>query len=153
MKCKYCNQNMIKPSDLSLEEILTFLKTNPLKSLDKLTTNDGVLVYYREISLLNKNEFLGNKIQFRKVEKVENQMIKLSGLKLLFSLNNPTVIYNERLLYTLIPMKNEYLSVLKNGLEKLGNNYSGTKLNNILKKSFMLEELKEIYDKQKNLQN
>lgn len=87
------------------------------------------------------------------MEKIENQMIKLSGLKLLFSLNNPTVIYNERLLYTLIPMKNEYLSVLKNGLEKLGNNYSGTKLNNILKKSFMLEELKEIYDKQKNLQN
>ncbi len=39
-----------------------------------------------------------------------------------------------------------YLKVLKGGLIKLDSNYSGSKLNNILKKSFMLEELRRKYD-------
>lgn len=43
-------------------------------------------------------------------------------------------------------MEEEYLKVLKVRLKKLGSNYSGTKLNNILKKSFMLEEFKKQYD-------
>ncbi|MGL6114443.1 MAG: hypothetical protein ACRC1R_05330 [Cetobacterium sp.] len=90
--------------------------------------------------------FYGNKIQFRKVEKVEKAMLKLYGFKNLFSLDNPTIIYGERLLYTLVPMNEKYLKVLKDGLMKLGSNYSGTKLNNILKKSFMLEEFRRKYD-------
>lgn len=43
-------------------------------------------------------------------------------------------------------MNEGYLKVLKDGLKKLDSNYSGTKLNNILKKSFMLEEFKKQYD-------
>lgn len=38
------------------------------------------------------------------------------------------------------------LRILKDGLIKLNSNYSGTKLNNILKKSFMLEEFRHKYD-------
>lgn len=146
MKCKCCDGKMIKVSDLTLEEIENFLNNNPLKSLDKLENGEGVLVYYREKNFFDENEFYGNKIQFRKVEKVENNKLKLFGFKNLFSLDNPTVIYRERLLYTLVPMNERYLKVLKDGLIKLDNNYSGTKLNNILKKSFMLEEFKKQYD-------
>ena len=137
---------MIKVSDLTLEEIENFLNNNPLKSLNRLKSGDGVFVYYRQVNPIDKNQFYGNKIQFRKVEKVENNKLKLSGFKNLFSLDNPTVIYKESLLYTLVPMEKKYLKVLKDGLEKLGSNYSGTKLNNILKKSFMLEELRRKYD-------
>lgn len=43
-------------------------------------------------------------------------------------------------------MNERYLKVLKDGLIKLDSNYSGTKLNNILKKSFMLEEFRRKYD-------
>lgn len=146
MKCNYCSGKMIKASDLTLEEIENFLNNDSLKSLDKLENSDGVLVYYRELNPIDKNEFYGNKIQFRKVEKVENNELKLFGFKNLFSLDNPTVVYEERLLYTLVPMKQKYLKVLKDGLNKLGSNYSGTKLNNILKKSFLLEEFKSKYD-------
>ena len=146
MKCSCCSGKMIKVSDLTLEEIENFLNNNPLKSLEKLENGDGVLVYYREINPIDKNEFYGNKIQFRKVEKVENNELKLFGFKNLFSLDNPTVIYKESLFYTLVPMKQKYLKVLKDGLKKLDSNYSGTKLNNILKKSFMLEEFKKQYD-------
>lgn len=146
MKCNCCSGKMIKVSDLTLEEIENFLNNDPLKSLDKLENGDGVLVYYREINPFDKNEFYGNKIQFRKVEKVENNELKLFGFKNLFSLDNPTVLYGDRLLYTLVPMKQKYLKVLKDGLNKLGSNYSGTKLNNILKKSFMLEEFRKQYD-------
>ncbi|WP_047396536.1 hypothetical protein VSU16_16315 (plasmid) [Cetobacterium somerae] len=146
MKCNRCSGKMIKVSDLTLEEIENFLNNNPLKSLDKLENGDGVLVYYREINPIDKNEFYGNKIQFRKVEKVENNELKLFGFKNLFFLDNPTVVYEERLLYTLVPMKQKYLKVLKNGLNQLGSNYSGTKLNNILKKSFLLEEFRKQYD-------
>lgn len=146
MKCNCCDGKMIKVSDLTLEEIENFLNNNPLKSLDKLESGDGALVYYRQVNPIDKNEFYGNKIQFRKVEKVESNSLKLFGFKNLFSLDNPTVIYRERLLYTLVPMNEEYLKVLKDGLKKLDSNYSGTKLNNILKKSFMLEELRRKYD-------
>lgn len=146
MKCKSCDGKMVKISDLTFEEIESFLNNNPLKSLDKLENGDGVLVYYRQVSPIDENEFYGNKIQFRKVEKVENNKLKLFGFKNLFSLDNSTVIYEEHLLYTLVPMNERYLKVLKDGLEKLGSNYSGTKLNNILKKSFILEEFKKQYD-------
>ncbi|MGL5191868.1 MAG: hypothetical protein ACRC7S_19675 [Cetobacterium sp.] len=146
MKCSCCDEKMIKVSDLAFEEIENFLNNNPLKSLDRLENGDGVLVYYRQVSPIDKNQFYGNKIQFRKVEKVENNKLKLSGFKNLFSLDNPTVIYKESLLYTLVPMEKKYLKVLKDGFEKLGSNYSGTKLNNILKKSFMLEEFRSKYD-------
>lgn len=146
MKCNCCSGKMIKVSDLTLEEIENFLNNDPLKSLDKLENGDGVLVYYREINFFDKNEFYDNKIQFRKVEKAENNELKLFGFKNLFSLDNPTVLYGDRLLYTLVPMKQKYLKVLKDGLNKLGSNYSGTKLNNILKKSFMLEEFRKQYD-------
>lgn len=146
MKCNCCSGKMIKVSDLTLEEIENFLNNDPLKSLDKLENGDGVLVYYREIKPFDKNEFYDNKIQFRKVEKAENNELKLFGFKNIFSLDNPTVLYGDRLLYTLVPMKQKYLKVLKDGLNKLGSNYSGTKLNNILKKSFMLEEFRKQYD-------
>lgn len=146
MKCKSCDGKMIKVSDLAFEEIENFLNNNPLKSLDRLENGDGVLVYYRQINPIDENEFYGNKIQFRKVEKVENNELKLFGFKNLFSLDNPTVVYGERLLYTLVPMNERYLKVLKDGLIKLDSNYSGTKLNNILKKSFMLEEFRRKYD-------
>lgn len=137
---------MIKVSDLAFEEIENFLNNNPLKFLDRLENGDGVLVYYRQINPIDENEFYSNKIQFRKVEKVENNELKLFGFKNLFSLDNPTVVYGERLLYTLVPMNERYLKVLKDGLIKLDSNYSGTKLNNILKKSFMLEEFRGKYD-------
>lgn len=143
MKCKSCDGKMIKVSDLAFEEIENFFNNNPLKSLDRLENGDGVLVYYREISFINENEFYGNKIQFRKVE---NNELKLFEFKNIFSLDNPTVVYGERLLYTLVPMNERYLKVLKDGLIKLDSNYSGTKLNNILKKSFMLEEFRRKYD-------
>ncbi|MDX8335104.1 hypothetical protein [Candidatus Cetobacterium colombiensis] len=146
MKCKSCDGKMIKVSDLAFEEIENFLNNNPLKSLDRLENGDGVLVYYRQINPIDENEFYGNKIQFRKVEKAENNELKLFGFKNLFSLDNPTVVYGERLLYTLVPMNERYLKVLKDGLMKLDSNYSGTKLNNILKKSFMLEEFRRKYD-------
>lgn len=146
MKCKSCDGKMIKVSDLAFEEIENFLNNNPLKSLDRLENGDGILVYYRQINPTDENEFYGNKIQFRKVEKVENNELKLFGFKNLFSLDNPTVVYGERLLYTLVPMNERYLKVLKDGLIKLDSNYSGTKLNNILKKSFMLEEFRRKYD-------
>lgn len=146
MKCICCSGKMIKVSDLTLEEIEVFFNNNPLKSLDKLENGDGILVYYREINPIDKNQFYGNKIQFRKVEKVENNELKLFGFKNRFFLDNPTVLYGERLLYTLVPMNQKYLKVLKDGLNKLGSNYSGTKLNNILKKSFMLEEFRKQYD-------
>lgn len=146
MKCKSCDGKMIKVSDLAFEEIENFFNNNPLKSLDRLENGDGVLVYYRQINPIDENEFYGNKIQFRKVEKVENNELKLFGFKNLFSLDNPTVVYGERLLYTLVPMNERYLKVLKDGLMKLDSNYSGTKLNNILKKSFMLEEFRRKYD-------
>lgn len=146
MKCKSCDGKMIKVSDLTFEEIENFLNNNPLKSLNRLKSGDGVFVYYRQVNPIDKNQFYGNKIQFRKVEKVENNKLKLSGFKNLFSLDNPTVVYGERLLYTLVPMNERYLKVLKDGLKKLDSNYSGTKLNNILKKSFMLEEFKKQYD-------
>ena len=146
MKCKSCDGKMIKVSDLAFEEIENFLNNNPLKFLDKLENGDGVLVYYRQINPIDENEFYSNKIQFRKVEKVENNELKLFGFKNLFSLDNPTVVYGERLLYTLVPMNERYLKVLKDGLMKLDSNYSGTKLNNILKKSFMLEEFRRKYD-------
>ena len=146
MKCKSCDGKMIKVSDLALKEIENFLNNNPLKFLDKLENGDGVLVYYRQINPIDENEFYSNKIQFRKVEKVENNELKLFGFKNLFSLDNPTVVYGERLLYTLVPMNERNLKVLKDGLMKLDSNYSGTKLNNILKKSFMLEEFRRKYD-------
>lgn len=146
MKCKSCHGKIVKVSDLTLGEIGKFLNNNPLKSLDRLENGDGVFVYYREINPIDKNEFYGNKIQFRKVEKVENNKLKLFGFKNFFSLDNPTVVYGERLLYTLVPMKEKYLKILKDGLIKLDSNYSGTKLNNILKKSFMLEEFRHKYD-------
>lgn len=146
MKCKSCDAKMVKVSDLTFEEIENFFNNNPLKSLNKLERGDGVLVYYREKGFFDENEFYGNKIQFRKVEKVENNELKLFGFKNLFSLDNPTVVYGERLLYTLVPMNERYLKVLKDGLIKLDSNYSGTKLNNVLKKSFMLEEFKKRYD-------
>ena len=146
MKCKSCDGKMIKVSDLAFEEIEIFFNNNPLKFLDRLENGDGVLVYYRQINPIDENEFYGNKIQFRKVEKVENNELKLFGFKNLFSLDNPTVVYGERLLYTLVSMNERYLKVLKDGLIKLDSNYSGTKLNNILKKSFMLEEFRRKYD-------
>lgn len=54
---------MVKISDLTFEEIESFLNNNPLKSLDKLENGDGVLVYYRQVSPIDENEFYGNKIQ------------------------------------------------------------------------------------------
>lgn len=63
MKCKSCDGKMVKISDLTFEEIESFLNNNPLKSLDKLENGDGVLVYYRQVSPIDENEFYGNKIQ------------------------------------------------------------------------------------------
>ncbi len=146
MKCKHCDVKMIKISELTMKEIISFLNNNPLKRLDKLEKNGGVLVYYREIDGIINDELFNNKIQFRKVEKIEKNKLKLFGFKTLFPLDNPTVIYNERLVYTLIPMKDEYLDIIEKGLDKLGGNYSSTKLNNILTKSFMLKEFMINYD-------
>ncbi len=113
MKCKSCDRKMIKVSDLAFEEIENFFNNNPLKSLDKLENGDEVLVYYRQINSIDENEFYGNKIQFRKVEKVENNELKLFGFKNLFSLDNPTVVYGERLLYTLVPMNERIFKSFK----------------------------------------
>lgn len=147
MDCKICNGKMIKISDLTLEEIEVFFNNNPLKPLGKLEKNDAILVYFREVCPIFKDEIYNNKIQFRKVEKLEKNQLKLFGFKNLFPLNNPTVLYGNNLLYTLVPMEEKYLEILKNEVKKLGKNYSGTKLNNILKKSFMLEEFKIQYDR------
>ena len=135
MKCKKCNSQMIKTSDLMYNEVLNFI--------------EGNLTPYILILIEKKKDILGTieikkSIHLRKIEKSDKNKVKLYGLKTVL-IDGIAIIDRE---YETITYRN--LEITENIIEIIVNymktqteaTYSNTKLNNYLGKK---SPLKEIY--------
>lgn len=135
MKCKKCNSQMIKTSDLMYNEVLNFIERN--------------FSPYVLILIEKKSDILGRidikkSIHLRKIEKIDKNTIKLYGLKTPLIDGLAIIVKGyETITYRNLEITENIIEIIAYYMKtQTEETYSNTKLNNYLGKK---SPLKEIY--------
>ena len=137
MNCKICNHEMIRTSDFTYDEVVRFIK--------------GERDFYALVLIEKINDLWGDieikkSINFRKIEKINGNKIKLYGMK--ESLVNGEVsisIGSKTIQYRLLEITDEVVEIIREYMKDLGDKkFSNTKLNNYLWKKSPLKRYCEV---------
>jgi len=137
MKCKKCNHKMIRVSDFTYDEVINFI--------------EGDRKFYALVLIEKKTDIWGSitikkSLNFRKIEKIDENTTKLYGLKLPL-VDGKAIVENkiETITYTLLEMRLQVIEVIAEYMADQNEDiFSNTKLNNYLWKRSPLKNFYKI---------